>query len=152
MLYQGTATRINSRFRYPIIYSLTSEDTTFALSKKSERRICGFVLIQTEHPKFVIVEITKDNPFTSKNQIIVNNLDAFTYINSKFIYVEKHIKQQIRTLYQNIIYQKYQLEQQVIRNAIHWHISIRTYSLFDKRLHRHDRQRNSTVTSGWLCV
>ncbi|KYN01911.1 hypothetical protein ALC62_07286 [Cyphomyrmex costatus] len=118
-LYQGTATKIiDSNSRYPVVYFLTSEDTTFALSKKSERVICGFTLIQTEHPKLIIVETTRDNPFATKHRILTNNLDTFTYINSKFIYVEKHIKNQVQALYQNMIYQKCQLEQQVIRNAL----------------------------------
>jgi hypothetical protein len=113
VLYQGIATKIlDPVSRYPIIYSLTSEDTAFALSKKSERSICGFTLIQTEHPKLVIVETAKDNPFAPKGRILTNNLDAFTYINSKFIYVEKHIKHQVNALYRNIIYQRCQLEQQ----------------------------------------
>jgi len=119
VLYQGIASKIvDSSSRYPIVYSLTSEGTTFALSRKSERTICGFTLIQTEHPKLVIVETTKDNPFANKRQILANNLDTFTYINSKFIHVEKHLKHQIQTLYQNIIYQKCQLEQQVLKNAM----------------------------------
>ncbi|KYN12144.1 hypothetical protein ALC57_15688 [Trachymyrmex cornetzi] len=93
VLYQGVATKIiDSNSRYPFVYSLTSEDTTFVLSKKSERVICGFTIIQTEYPKLVIVETTKDNAFAAKHRILTNNLDNFTYINSKFIYVEKHIK------------------------------------------------------------
>lgn len=68
---------------------------TFALSKKSERNICGYTLIQTDHPKLIIVETSRDNPFAKQSQILVDNLDAFTYVNSKFIYVEKHLKTQI---------------------------------------------------------
>jgi len=37
VFYQGMVTKIiYSNLRYSIVYSLTSEDTTFALSKKSE--------------------------------------------------------------------------------------------------------------------
>jgi len=35
----------------------------------------------------------------------INNLDIFTYINSKFVYVEKHIRTQINQLYRNILLQ-----------------------------------------------
>jgi len=120
MYFHGVAIKIiDSNSRYLIVYSLTSEDTTFALSKKSESHIsCGFTLVQTEHPKLIIVETIKDNSFAAKYRILISNLDIFIYINSKFIYVEKHIKRQVQALYQNIIHQKCQLEQQVIKNAL----------------------------------
>lgn len=52
VLYQGFANKIvDTALRYPIVYSLTSDKATFALSKKSERTVCGYTLIQTEHPK-----------------------------------------------------------------------------------------------------
>jgi len=46
------------------------------------------------------------------------NLDMFTYVNSKFVYVERHIRNQIATLYQDIILQKCELEKQVIQNTL----------------------------------
>lgn len=49
---------------------------------------------------------------------MVDNLDAFTYVNSKFIYVEKHLKIQIQNLYYNVISQKCKLEQQILKNAV----------------------------------
>src|SRR5215467_2615064 len=40
------------------------------------------------------------------------------YVNSKLVYVEKHIKTQIQTLYRNVINQKCNLERQVLKQAI----------------------------------
>jgi len=50
----------------------------------------------------MIFEITPgDAIFQRSGQI--NNLDNFTYMNSKFVYVEKHIRTQIKQLYRNIL-------------------------------------------------
>lgn len=49
---------------------------------------------------------------------MTNNLDIFAYMNSKFIYVERHLKTQITQLYQAIIDHKCRMEAQVIRNAL----------------------------------
>ncbi|KYN36506.1 hypothetical protein ALC56_09141, partial [Trachymyrmex septentrionalis] len=93
-------------------------DNTFTLSKKSEYNVCGYTLVQTEHPKLLIVETNKNNLITKLTRISVNNLDIFTYINSKFIYVEKHLKIQMQDFYHNILDQKCRLEQQVLKNVI----------------------------------
>lgn len=50
--------------------------------------------------------------------IVVENLDIFTYVNSKFVYVEKHIRTQVTTMYRDIMTQKCELEKQVITNAL----------------------------------
>lgn len=56
--------------------------------------------------------------FAKKKQIDTSNLDIFTYVNSKFVYVEKHIRTQMKNLYADIIKQKYKLEQQTTRNSL----------------------------------
>ncbi|KYN07828.1 hypothetical protein ALC62_01201 [Cyphomyrmex costatus] len=119
VLYQGQAYKIHdSNTEHPVVYSLTTKDITFALSKRSEYNVCGYTLVQTEHPKLLIVETNKNNLFAKFTRISVNNLDIFTYINSKFIYVEKHLKTQMQDLYHNILDQKCKLEQQVLKNVI----------------------------------
>lgn len=100
----------DSSSQYPIVYSLTTKEITFALSKRSEYNVCGYTLVQTEHPKLLVVETPKNNPFTTKTGLFVNNLDIFAYINSKFVYVEKHVKTQMQNLYLNVINQKCKLE------------------------------------------
>lgn len=48
----------------------------------------------------------------------MENLDIFAYMNSKFVYVEKHIRHQMISLYHNVMQQKCELERQVITNAL----------------------------------
>jgi len=49
---------------------------------------------------------------------LVNNLDIFAYVNSKFVYVEKHIKNQLNKLYMYIMEHKCALEKQILQNAL----------------------------------
>ncbi|EZA60625.1 hypothetical protein X777_14435 [Ooceraea biroi] len=88
--------------RSQTIYSITSEETSFALATRGEEVICGHVLVRTEHPKLVIFP-TEPGLGLFKAPKRVNNLDIFAYMNSKFIYIEKYISHQINQLYRNNI-------------------------------------------------
>ncbi|KAG7196402.1 hypothetical protein KM043_018544, partial [Ampulex compressa] len=102
----------------PQIYTLTTNDVTFALAKISETKICGYTLLRTEHPKLFILETEKDKSFATRKPVRIENLDMFAYMNSKFVYVERHIRTQMTTLYNNIMMQKCELERQVLKNAL----------------------------------
>lgn len=121
VLYEGPANKITedtSEADSPVIYSLVTQDITFALMKTTELPLCGYTLLRTEHPKLFILEAKPGNTFATRGIIPVNNLDIFTYMNSKFVYIEKHVKQQMTSLYNNVISQKCELERQVIMNAL----------------------------------
>lgn len=121
VLYEGIASKITEKTEQENnspVYALTTQDITFALSKIGEQHLCGYTLPQTEHPKLFILETTKERTFTQPKKLPVENLDIFTYINSKFVYVERHIKTQMTTLYQNLLKQRCLLEQQVLNNAL----------------------------------
>ena len=104
VLYEGIATRMtktitNKSPSTPVVYRLATQEITFALTKTGEE-------IQ-KHPKLFILKTTKERTFVAVKKLPVENLDIFTYINSKFVYVEKYLKRQITTLYQDVITQKY---------------------------------------------
>jgi len=44
--------------------------------------------------------------------------DIFAYMNSKFLYVEKHVRHQMTSLCRNVMQQKCELERQVITNVL----------------------------------
>ena len=56
--------------------------------------------------------------YKNKNKLGIENLDIFAYVNSKFVYVEKHIKTQIRSLYRDVLIQRCHLESQTLKNAV----------------------------------
>jgi hypothetical protein len=102
ILYKGIATRLTSReiekANRPTVYTVTTDDTTFALAKTSEINVCGYKLLRTEHPKLLIMETQQGKSFKIHTRVSVDNLDIFLYVNSKFVYVEKHIKTQLSRL------------------------------------------------------
>ena len=77
-------------------------------------------MIRTEHPKLLILEITSGTSILQKKKPLVQNMDLFTYtcINSKFIYIERHIRNEVNKLYHDALTQKCKLEQQVFKNTL----------------------------------
>lgn len=120
LLYDGIAYKLTTKTGQdaPVIYTVTTKETTFALTKASDTNLCGYNIINTEHPKLFLLEVNKGQSFKTRSQISVNNLDIFTYVNSKFVYVEKHMKTQLTQLYRDIMQQKCALEKQVLENAL----------------------------------
>lgn len=120
ILYEGMAIKLSPKENdtAPTIYTVTAQDVTFALTRVTDFSLCGYQLIQTEHPKLFILETQKGRTFRTRSKIAVDNLDIFTYVNSKFVYVEKHIKTQLTQLYRNIMEQKCSLEKQILQNAL----------------------------------
>lgn len=120
ILYEGIATRLSAQGNQTtaIIYTVTTGETTFALTKTSEFSVCGYKLFQTEHPKLLILETQRGRTFKPRSRISVDNLDIFSYVNSKFVYVEKHVKAQLTQLYRDIMEQKCALERQILQNAL----------------------------------
>lgn len=45
------------------------------------------------------------------------NVDIYANMNSKFVYVEKHLKRQINSLFKDILAQRSKMEQRILRAA-----------------------------------
>lgn len=120
ILYEGNAVRLSPRANQTstIVYTVTTGDTTFALTKTKEIDVCGYKLFRTEHPKLLILETQRGRTFKIRSKIAIDNLDIFAYVNSKFVYVGKHVKTQLTRMYQDIMEQRCALERQVLRNAL----------------------------------
>lgn len=71
----------------------------------------------TEHPKLFILESEKGVSFTQR-KVATDNLNIFAYVNSKFIYIEKHIRTQMKLLYHDILYHKCLMEQRLIQYTL----------------------------------
>ncbi|XP_071580187.1 uncharacterized protein [Temnothorax nylanderi] len=121
VLYEGKAHRVSPKpgqKETPVIYTLTTRDITFALARTTETSLCGYKIIQTEHPKLFILETQPGRTFKIQTGISIDNLDIFSYVNSKFIYVEKHMRTQLTQMYRDIMSQKCALEKQILENAL----------------------------------
>ncbi|XP_031781017.1 phosphoglycerate mutase family member 5 isoform X1 [Nasonia vitripennis] len=123
ILFKGIATKYTSNENKEIVYAVRSNDITFALSTRNKIMHCNREFIRTEHPKLLIaVKDSKLNMYFYETDRVNNdhsvNLDLFTYVNSTFVYIEKHLRKQINNLYVNIITEKCELEKKVIQNSL----------------------------------
>ena len=53
---------------------------------------------------------------SQKNEEV--NIDLFLYTNSKFIYLEKHMRTQMKQLYTEVLFQQYKIEQVAMKNFL----------------------------------
>lgn len=124
VLYEGHAHRglvasfNNNRTESEVIYTVETDENTFAVKQEKIITRCGFQLIQTEHPKLFILEGAKGSFFTSARMVSPKEMDVFIYVNSKFVYVEKHIRRQLKDLFRDIMKHRCELEQKVLRNSL----------------------------------
>lgn len=118
ILYRGLATKLTSIKE--TVYSLNVRDTSFSLSITGTETSCGTKLIKTEHPKLFIVESSNLESLEKNNIVKSNpdNLDIFLYVNAKFIYVERYLRSQVKTLYLEVLKKKCQLEREVLKNTL----------------------------------
>lgn len=122
LLYEGFSEKIidSDNEVGETVYTLSSQDTIFALTAKGKQIICGHTLknrIRTEHPKLIIFE-TNPGVALFEKPTQVTNLDIFAYMNSKFVYVERHIRSQLNQLYRNLLNQQCNLEQRMLQNTL----------------------------------
>lgn len=124
ILYKGLATKTTSNETKLIIFSMNSNDVTFSLIQKEITFHCNRNLIRTEHPKLLIFESKDDgyNNYLYQNDLLNNrdvvNFNLATYVNSKFVYVERHLGMQANELYINLLQKQCELEQNTIRNSL----------------------------------
>ena len=83
---------------------------------KTRKPVYSYVFIQIEH--LLIFETRPGNLFSENIHLEVQNMDISTYVNSKFIYVKKHIRTKINRLHRDVLTQRCMLEQQVFRNTL----------------------------------
>ncbi|KYN28044.1 hypothetical protein ALC57_02544, partial [Trachymyrmex cornetzi] len=110
------------------VYSISTPSMIFSLTRTGTYDACGYTLIRTEHPKLLIVETSPDGEIFKSSGFISVNIDMFSYINSKFVYVERHIRTQINQLYRNILLQQCQLAILCLKGIYHEH-QIHGYAL-----------------------
>ena len=124
ILYKGFAVKTTSKHNKAIIFTLNTQEYMFSLAVKGITSRCNRNMIQTEHPKLLIFEKTNDafstllydsDMIKSKDSL---NYDFSTYVNSKFVHVERHLETQISDLYINLMRQKCEVERKTIQNSL----------------------------------
>ena len=120
VLYEGLGSKISvaEDRRAQVVYMVSEGKRTFALTRKEAQPVCGAVLYRTEHPKLFIVESHEGVSPESRRGLTIENLDMFTYVNSKFVFIERHVRTQLNHLYYDILKQHCDLERQVLMHTL----------------------------------
>jgi len=121
VLYHGTAQRLvvindMGQQKDKPVYVVQDGGISFSLTAKGRTPICGMSLLTTDHPRLLIHHPDDGLFFFQKSHVEVENMDLFAYVNSKFVYVEHHLKTQMKSLYTNTMLHKCELEKQIIHN------------------------------------
>lgn len=124
VLYEGKATKgkiINAATgENETVYSVVQGDTLFALQIRGPAEICSTYGLKTEHPRLFIVQFVQGHKLFKKKEVNTKNLDLFTYINSKFVYTEKHIRGQIERLYLDLLTKICETESELLQTQLNF--------------------------------
>lgn len=80
------------------MYSLVSQDVTFVQTRTGQFSLCRYLLIRIEQPKLFLFETKQGRTFLKENNIKIHSMNIFTYVNSRFIYVETYKDRNEQTL------------------------------------------------------
>ncbi|KAG8225328.1 hypothetical protein J437_LFUL005342 [Ladona fulva] len=99
-----------------MVFSVKNEGHIFALMTVKAVEICGITVYATEHPKLFIAPKIGHSWFFKKTPMQVESVNLFTYLNSKFVYLERHVKHEMEKLYKNILEYRCSVNKQIWYN------------------------------------
>lgn len=117
VLFTGNGTKIIDEEDNSLTFAFEDQGRAFALRTTSMVPACSLHFHATEHPKLFVYEPAVTFIQMGKRLDAVENLDMFAYINSKFVYVSDHFRNQIKQLYQDIRFHRCRLEAEIFRNT-----------------------------------
>nr|QXV86438.1 glycoprotein [Chuviridae sp.] len=102
VLYEGIGTIASyNNSGQTLIVNTTS--FVFAIELKRPTILCGSHGFITEHPKLLILQGTPNSFSLKTHALSSTDIDQFLYVNSKFVYMERHFQGQLDSLYYNLI-------------------------------------------------
>lgn len=120
VLYSGEATETTALTNGQIhkMYSVKTGDIIFSLMATLPAPLCYLKGLTTEHPSlFIYVSSNGEKPFTRAIKS-PKNMDMFTYVNSKFVHVERHLRSSIGSLYKDVVRHRCDLERTVLETRL----------------------------------
>lgn len=101
-LFEGWA-NMSSSATAPVIFTVETKDTKFALATVTEQTICGHRGYTTESDDVVIITGRPGDLPNHDEQINTVDMDLFQETNLKFVYIERHIANKTTDLYQQMV-------------------------------------------------
>lgn len=124
VLFEGIATKgiiqNSATGQNETVYSVVDKDIMFALQIKGATEICSTYGLQTEHPRLFIVQYAQGHALFTKKDTNTRNLDLATYINSKFVYTERHIRGEMERLYLDLLTKICETERDLLRTQLNF--------------------------------
>ncbi|UHM27704.1 MAG: hypothetical protein FOCCV1_gp2 [Fushun oxya chinensis chuvirus 1] len=93
----------------------------FALELGGNELLCSQAGRKTEHPSLYVIFITTTNPgYFSSRGAGKTNLDVSlsVYVNAKFVYVERHLRQQMTNLYRHVSRHTCEIRRMALLNTL----------------------------------
>lgn len=118
IIYQGSATRVTQKSNGQTYIVVEQDDKIFAVSLIKRTWVCGRELWQTEHPRLLVSENTKEPLFKEAMKLLPQNTNLISYVNSKFLYIEQAYKREIETLYTDTVYRRCLVQREILRNRL----------------------------------
>lgn len=121
VLYEGPAQKIISNYGHMMnatVYMASTKERAFALARTERFEDCLLTAWRTEHPKLLIVE-WDDIPFILKKKpLAVETLDLMTYMNAKFVLVDRNNRDTFEQIYKYLSYRRCMVEYNMIRTQL----------------------------------
>ena len=76
------------------------------------------VIIVVSHPKLMIIDDKQGQFFSKVSKLAVQNMNIFSYVNTKIVYLEKHFRKQIVSLYNNVMMDQCNLYNDLLRSQL----------------------------------
>ncbi|XP_066589317.1 uncharacterized protein [Prorops nasuta] len=118
ILYEGPANKTIDKEKKETVFSVASDSVSFALASRGSEKICGYPITKTEHPKLFIIDGSTEHHFFHDLEYDPKNLDIFVYLNSKLIFLERHMRHQIINLYNEVAVKHCELSNQLLRTEL----------------------------------
>lgn len=120
LLYEGSSKKLISEHNEYGVYIVEDHDFLFSLKTKSDIVICGYDGYTTEHPDLIIIESNLKNRY----QIESSKLDVsktgniLTYINTKMVYIERLLSENMNDLYIDLLTKQCDLDYKLLKNHL----------------------------------
>lgn len=115
VVYSGIVNKTHSadNMTNTAIYSSIFGNNIFSIKGVGSATACGYPVVKTDHQKIYILELD-DRPEIFNNRHIENQeLDLFTYFNSKITLLERHMESQLESMYQDLALEQCKLNQRL---------------------------------------
>lgn len=101
------------------VMTVSSEDYAFALELRSSKILCETTVFRTDHPQIFVLD-NSGGTFWDSQSTPINaiNVDFTAYVNTKFVYVERHTQAQAMNLYRDLLAQKCKVEKMAIQTLL----------------------------------